>query len=189
MKKILVINGSPNKNGHTKTIVEDLLSTVDEKDIEIVKVDCYAKKINPCIDCKCCSRKQGQCSIKDDMESVYNHLKECDIVILASPMYFGMFPAPLKALIDRCQLIWSEKYIFNKTAKPKQGIVVFDSGIGWNNMYIPMETIAKYFFNTINCSIAGRLYITNTDEDHDYINNNASSIECCKEILNRLITE
>lgn len=187
MKKILVINGSPNKNGHTKTIVEKILSTIDEGKSIITKVDCYSLEIKPCIDCKYCSSVKGQCSIKDNMEEIYSLLKESDFIILAAPMYFGMFPAPLKALIDRCQLIWSEKYIFNQIAKAKQGILVFDSGMQWKDMYIPMETIAKYFLNTINCSIEGRVYITNTDIDKEYIDNNLSQITHCQEIINKCI--
>ena len=121
------------------------------------------------------------------MEEIYYELKESDLIILGSPMYFGMFPAPLKALIVRCQLLWSEKYIFNDTGKKKKGILIFDSGINWRDMYIPMETIARYFFNTINCTIVGNIYVTNTDEDKNYISNNISSIINCQEILSNLI--
>lgn len=184
MKKILVINGSPNENGHTKTIVEKILSTIDTTKAEIIHIDCYREQIKPCVDCKYCSHKQGKCSIKDDMEPIYDYLKNCDIIILASPMYFGMFPAPLKALIDRCQLIWSEKYIFNKTAKSKKGILVFDSGTEWKEMYQAMETVAKYFFNTLNCIIENKLFITNTDKDHHYLENHAASILSCQDTLN-----
>lgn len=189
MKKILVINGSPNEKGHTKTIVEKVLSTIDITKAEIINIDCYRKEIKPCVDCKGCSHKQGKCSIKDDMESIYDYLKNSDIIILASPMYFGMFPAPLKAIIDRCQLIWSEKYIFNKTARSKKGILVFDSGTEWKEMYQSMETIAKYFFNTLNCTIENKLFITNTDKDQHYLENHATSILSCQDTLNDLLEE
>ena len=187
MKKILVINGSPNKKGHTKNIVEKVLSTIDTSKADIINVDCYKKQIMPCVDCKGCSHKIGQCSIKDDMDPIYDYLKNCDIIILASPMYFGMFPAPLKAIMDRCQLIWSEKYIFNKTTKPKKGILIFDGGTEWKNMYMPMETIAKYFFNTLNCTIEYKLFIANTDKDHHYLENNAASILSCQETISNLL--
>ena len=120
MKKLLVINGSPNKEGHTKKIIDEVLNGLDKDKVKITEINCYSKKISPCIDCKCCSSRKGKCSIKDDMEEIYYELKKSDFIILGSPMYFGMFPAPLKALIDRCQLLWSEKNIFNEISKKKR---------------------------------------------------------------------
>ena len=113
MKKLLVINGSPNNKGNTNKIVDKIVVSLN-KDIEITYVNCYDMDINPCIDCKYCSTTEGMCSIEDSMTLIYRQIKESNIIIIASPMYFGMFPAPSKSLIDRCQLIWSEKFIFNK---------------------------------------------------------------------------
>lgn len=183
MKKLLVINGSPNKDGKTSTLIREILKEIDKTKIQIEEVNCFSKNINPCIDCKCCSNKKSICSIKDDMEHIYGLLKESDYIILGSPMYFGMFPAPLKSLIDRCQLIWSEKYIFNELSKKKKGIFIFDGGSSWENMFVPMETIGKYFFNTINCTLVHKIYVKNTDHENDYIIKNKDSIVRCGHII------
>lgn len=183
MKKLLIINGSPNSGGNTSKIISTIIEGLNKNEIEITEVNCYNVNIRPCVDCKCCSQMKGCCSIKDDMEQIYTLLKEADCIILGSPMYFGMFPAPLKVLIDRCQLIWSEKYIFNKLLKEKEGIFIFDGGSSWQNMFLPMETIGKYFFNTINCTLIHSLYVNNTDEDNDYISKNRESIVKCTNII------
>ncbi len=185
MKKVLIINGSPNEKGNTSKIISAVIAGLNKDEIEVTEINCYNMNISPCIDCKCCSRKESVCSIKDDMEHIYTLLKKSDCIILGSPMYFGMFPAQLKALIDRCQLIWSEKYIFNKLLKEKEGIFIFDGGSSWTNMFLPMETIGKYFFNTLNCRLIHSIYVNNTDKDNDYITDNIESIAKCQNLISR----
>ncbi|MEG1254579.1 flavodoxin family protein [Clostridium sp.] len=184
MKKLLVINGSPNKHGHTTKILDDIMIGVD-KDIEINYVNCYSLDIKPCIDCKNCSNIQGICSIEDSMTMIYKHIKESNIIILASPMYFGMFPAPLKSLIDRCQVIWSEKFIFNNINKEnKKGIFIFNGGSSWDNMFINMENIGKYLFNTLDCSIIYKILIDNTDKKLEHLEINKDKILKCRSLIN-----
>ncbi len=184
MKRLLIINGSPDTKGHTTKIIDAITKGIKE-DIEINYVNCYSLNINPCIDCKYCGKVIGECSIKDSMTEIYMEIKGSHIIILASPMYFGMFPAPLKALIDRCQVMWSEKHIFNKNMqKNKQGIFLFNGGASWNNMFASMETIGKYFFNTIDCNINYKLYIDNTDISEEYLTINNDKILECQSLIN-----
>ncbi|HAK41765.1 MAG TPA: flavodoxin family protein [Clostridium sp.] len=185
MKRLLIINSSPNVEGHTNKILDALLKGI-KSDIEIKHINCYEVNINPCIDCKYCSKVLGECSIKDSMTKIYRQIETSDIILLASPMYFGMFPSPLKSLIDRCQMIWSRKFIFNQNpSKRKQGILIFNGGSSWNNMFSTMETIGKYFFNTINCDIVFKLYIDNTDLNHNYINESYNEILKCQDLINK----
>ncbi len=51
-------------------------------------------------------------------------------------------------------------------------------------MFNPMETIGKYFFNTLNCDISFKLYIDNTDKNYDYINKHYDDILKCKNMIN-----
>ncbi len=55
MKKIIIINGSPNKEGHTNKIVDSILEDININ-VEIKYINCYDININPCIDCKYCSK-------------------------------------------------------------------------------------------------------------------------------------
>ena len=55
--------------------------------------------------CKGCLKggknPDSPCSQKDDMDKIYPHYKEADILVLASPMYYWSFSAQLKIFIDR----------------------------------------------------------------------------------------
>jgi multimeric flavodoxin WrbA len=157
----LVLYASPNKNGNTETLLNSFINGFEE-DVRIINV--YNCKVKPCFDCGYCKKIIGECCIKDDMIDIYNLIKICENIVIASPMYFGMVPAPLKAVIDRTQMIWSNKNCFaidqNKT---KNGVFLFTAGAVWNDMFMPMEIICKYFFKTINCKLVSKVYVNNTD--------------------------
>ena len=89
--KTLVFYGSPLENSHTKVLLNAML---EELKGEIKFVDCYRANIAPCKDCKYCFKRQG-CSIKDDMQETYAYIKECDAVIIATPMHFGTVSGPM----------------------------------------------------------------------------------------------
>ena len=101
MSKILILTGSPRKNGNTDRLAEAFAEGAGEHhDVEIISVSDY--KVNPCIGCESCfTRNDHSCFQKDDMGLIYDKLKEADTVIIASPVYFYGISAQLKAVIDR----------------------------------------------------------------------------------------
>lgn len=160
--KTLIINASPETNGNTAYMVNKLTSKLTG-DIETISV--YNKEIKPCIDCKYCYNNTGACSINDDMTEIYNKIRDCDILIIASPMYFGSFPGPMKNFIDRCQMFWSEKNIQKKQNENyKKGIVLLTAGSKWKDMFVPMIDIARYFFNSIGAELFDSICVNETDK-------------------------
>lgn len=101
MSKIVVLAGSPRKNGNTDLLVKAFVDGAGIKnDVEVVSVADY--KVNPCIGCNSCfSRESHQCFQKDDMALIYEKLMEADVIVAASPVYFYGISAQLKAIIDR----------------------------------------------------------------------------------------
>lgn len=101
MSKILVLSGSPRKNGNTDLLVEAFKNGVKKNnEIDIISVRDY--NINPCIGCNRCFENDGNiCIQRDDMPLIYDRMKEADIVVIASPVYFYGISAQLKALVDR----------------------------------------------------------------------------------------
>lgn len=182
-KKILIIYGSPHKNGVTSRIIKEVTENLEDY-AGIDFIDCYKLKLHPCTGCGFCSSHEGRCSIKDSMSEVYEKIKSCNVIILAAPMYFGMFPAPVKALIDRCQVLWSEKYVFGKEISTnKKGIFIFHGGSSWNNMFLPMETVGRYFFNTIGCQLQYKFYVTDTDKGLEMRSLEAMIADCRKKLM------
>ena len=53
-------------------------------------------------------KDSGVCAIKDDMTEIMQKMIDCDVMVLASPVYFYSIDAQLKAVIDRSVCRWTE---------------------------------------------------------------------------------
>ncbi len=82
--KTLILNGSPRKNGDTASLIE---RTTEKIVGEYRIVDAYRCNISPCLDCRYCWENSG-CVINDEMQEIYKYIKECDNIMIASPLYF-----------------------------------------------------------------------------------------------------
>ena len=71
------------------------------------KIRVQEKKVACCIACYACE-KTGVCAIKDDMAEIMQKMIDCDVMVLASPVYFYSIDAQLKAVIDRSVCRWTE---------------------------------------------------------------------------------
>lgn len=98
--KILVLNGSPRPQGNTKKMINVFVGAVDGHQVDVI--DVCKKKINGCLACEYCHTKgNGSCIQKDDMQEVYDLLKEAEMLIIASPIYYHGISGQLKCVIDR----------------------------------------------------------------------------------------
>lgn len=100
-KKILVILGSPRKNGNTEILANSFIAGAEAMGNQIQKISLQGMKINGCFGCDYCSRNDGKCVQKDDMNILYDKLAWADIVVFASPLYFFGISAQLKTVVDR----------------------------------------------------------------------------------------
>ena len=98
--KIVGIVCSPRKEGNTEILVREALEGVSEAGGETELVLVADKSIAPCDACEAC-QKTGICTIKDDMEPIYQQLEASDGVIFGTPVYFLNVSAQAKAIMDR----------------------------------------------------------------------------------------
>ncbi len=99
--KILVVTGSPRKKGNTSILADAFVEGAESAGNKVYLFDAGRAKIKGCIDCKSCFKNKGACKIKDDMQDAYKLLRKCDVLVLASPIYFFTISAQIKAFIDR----------------------------------------------------------------------------------------
>jgi len=101
MSNVVILIGSERKNGNTARLAQSFAEgAVEHNNVEIVSVAEY--NVNPCIGCNSCfSREGNQCFQNDDMVQIYEKLRNADIVVVASPVYFYGISAQLKAIVDR----------------------------------------------------------------------------------------
>ena len=108
MKKVLILSGSPRKNGNSDILCDEFMRGATEAGNEVEKIRVAEKKIAFCTGCYYCQKSGGVCAIKDDMADVLQKIIDADVIVLASPVYFYSIDAQLKALIDRTVARWTE---------------------------------------------------------------------------------
>ena len=101
-KKIIVLNGSPRKNGNTSALVKAFREGAESAGHSVTEFWLEGMKINGCRGC-CAGGKNpdSPCVQKDDMEQIYPAYKEADVVVLASPLYYWTISGQLKCAFDR----------------------------------------------------------------------------------------
>ena len=100
--RILVLNGSPRPNGSTKGMVEAFREGAVTAGHQVNVVDVCKLKIAGCLACEYCHTKgHGSCVQKDGMQEVYAPLKEAEMLVIASPIYYHGISGQLKCVIDR----------------------------------------------------------------------------------------
>jgi multimeric flavodoxin WrbA len=101
-QKILIINGSPRKNGNCSVLIQNLAEGVSENGGISETICLQELKIAPCNACDACRKNKSKgCVIKDDMVPLYSKVAQADAIVFASPVYWFNISAQTKLFIDR----------------------------------------------------------------------------------------
>lgn len=135
--KVLLINGSPRKNGCTYTALCEVAKPLNECGIETEIVHIGAKPVRGCIGCGGCSGK-GKCVFDDDITNeVIQKAKEADGFIVGSPVYYASPNGTLISLLDRAFYAGKSNFVH----KPAAAIVSARRA----GTTASLEVINKYF--------------------------------------------
>jgi multimeric flavodoxin WrbA len=121
-------------------------------------------KITPCKEYYGCL-KDGNCVIRDDMDTIYPKLVEADGIIVASPMFFYGVSAQLKALIDRCQALWARRYVLKTIPESgKKGAFIAVGATKGKNLFEGPRLVIKYFFKAFGVEYVDELLVRSVDK-------------------------
>jgi len=88
-KKILVVFGSPRKNGNSTILANKLVEGATESGADVETIFLQGLKIAPCNACDACRKKPNAgCAIKDDMIPLYKKIEQAKAIVLATPTYW-----------------------------------------------------------------------------------------------------
>lgn len=120
--KIVVINGSPKgKTSNTNVMVSSFLKGAQEAGAETINIFLSEKEIKHCKGCHICWTKgPGQCVTNDDMVGVLSHMAGANVIVFATPVYFGNLSGMLKVFMDRMTMIGSPHSQKNITEKGQE---------------------------------------------------------------------
>lgn len=100
--KIVVLNGSARCNGNTAAMVEAFRRGAESAGHEVLVFDVARMDVHGCSGCEWChTQGNGSCVQKDDMQSIYDVWDQMDMLVLASPIYYGSHSGQLSCAIHR----------------------------------------------------------------------------------------
>lgn len=100
-KKILVLTGSPRKNGNTFAMTDAFIAAAEAKGHTITRFDTAFMNVGGCHGCMTCYKTGKACSYDDDYNTIAPAILEADAILFAAPVYWYTIPAQLKAVIDK----------------------------------------------------------------------------------------
>ena len=148
--KILVITGSPRKNGNSNTLVDNFIKGAEEAGHKVVRFDSAFKNVHPCIACNKCGMN-GECVFKDDFEFVRNNIVDADAVVFATPMYYFGISAQIKAVIDRFYSINGQIHV------PKKAVLIMTYADTSAKEAQPIISHYETLLNYLGWSDAGKI--------------------------------
>ena len=148
--KILVLTGSPRKNGNSATLADYFTKGVTEAGHEVVRFDAAYKKVHPCRACNSCGM-DGPCVFEDDFDFVRTHIMDTGCVVFATPMYYFGISSQLKAVIDRFYAINGKIHV------PKKAVLLMTYANTAASEAVPIKSHYEVLLRYLGWTDAGQV--------------------------------
>ena len=166
-KNVLIIKGSGRKDSFTNRLCLEAEAALGNCHIDVF--DTFKESFLPCDGCNYCE-KHGKC-VHRDLDSFFGMFEGADLIIFASPVYNGTFPAPLKALIDRFQCYYTAFYGNGKVQpikKRRKAIFIAASGRDGEKSIDFMKWQLGCAFSILNIELIETILCSYTDTAPGY---------------------
>ena len=100
-KKIVVITGSPRKQGNSFAMTDAFIKAAEAKGHSVVRFDTSFMNIGFCHACETCYKTGKACSFDDDFNIIAPAILDADAVVFSMPVYWYSIPAQIKGVIDK----------------------------------------------------------------------------------------
>lgn len=115
---ICILMGSPRPKGNTAALLAPVKEELKKMGHTWTEFALYEKHIEPCIACRHCQKDWSKfgCVHRDDMQEIFDAVLDCDLLLLATPIYSLYCTPPLKAALDR--LVYGMNKYYGETWGP-----------------------------------------------------------------------
>lgn len=151
--KIVSLLGSPRKNANSSAIAEIISNTIQSDNKEIINHTLNQLTFKGCQACMACKGKSEICILTDDLTQVLEDVTQADVIIMATPVYWGDISAQLKGFIDRSYSFLNPNFMENevKHRLPAGKKFVFIQTQGApDEMYDEIFNRYNFFFEFLN---------------------------------------
>jgi len=125
--KIVAILGSPQPRGNSASLARAFLAGAREQGAEVQEYPLNQLDFRGCQGCRACKTKNDACILEDDLTPVLQAVKAADILLLASPVYFGDLSGQLKCFFDRTFSYFNPDFS-SRLPAGKQAVLVLVQG-------------------------------------------------------------
>ena len=88
-RRIVVLNGSPRRNGNTSALVKAFTEGAESDGHTVTEFFLESMNIHGCKGCfGGRSSREYPCAQRDDMDKIYPAVKNCHVIVLATPLYY-----------------------------------------------------------------------------------------------------
>jgi len=132
VKKIACLLGGPRQNGNSQQITRKIVAAAEALGATAEFFPLYELNYSGCVACMACKTTAEECVLRDDLTEVLRAVREADILIVASPVYFAHITGPLKSALDRMYSLMAPTYLsggpISRLAPGKQCVIVLTQG-------------------------------------------------------------
>ena len=100
-KNIVVITGSPRKNGNSFAMTDSFIKAAKAKGHTVTRFDAAMMKLDGCHACETCYKTGKPCSFDDDFNTIAEAILDADALVFTMPVYWYSIPSKIKSVIDR----------------------------------------------------------------------------------------
>lgn len=110
-RKVVVITGSPRRNGNSTAMAEAFIREAEKKGHKVTRFDAAFMKLGGCHACESCFKSGKACTFDDDFNTIAPALMEADDIIFAMPVYWYTIPAQIKCSSTNCTRSTSREWM------------------------------------------------------------------------------
>jgi multimeric flavodoxin WrbA len=121
--KIVAVLGSPRPQGNSSTLARAFLKAAEARGAEVTEYLLNQLDFQGCQGCRACKIKRDTCILEDDLTPVLQAVRDADLLVLASPVYFGDLSGQMKCCFDRTYSFFNPDFS-SRMPPGKQAVMV-----------------------------------------------------------------
>ena len=154
--KIVCLLGSPREKGNSATIANRFCDTAEKLGAEVQNFTLNKLEYRGCQGCMACKTKLDRCILEDDLTEVLDAVRETDVLVLATPIYYWDVTSQLKAFVDRTFSYLTPDFMTNpnrsRLAPGKKLVFIQVQGNPDESMFTDVFSKFDYFFKSYGFS-------------------------------------
>ena len=144
-KKIVILNGSPRRNGNTSTLVKAFTEGAESAGNTVTEFFLDSMDIHGCKGWfGGHSNRECPCVQKDDMSKIYPAVKECDVIVMATPLYYWNMSGQIRTAIDRLFALEEGDGNLLRGHDKASALLIAAEGYGFNDVVLYYDHLLEH---------------------------------------------